>query len=177
MTTQEVGAGSASAGKRALGVEEVGFIALLLLSVGGMAVADFSAGWSLKYWLTMIPLFGAASLYSGWRRARAAGENIGAIVLRQLLHWGALALAIYLIFVLEQTGRLNQEDAGLVALLALSLTAVLAGVHFDWRLAVLGILLAAVAACAALVEEFFWILLVPFVVAGAAVVLWHRRKS
>ena len=84
---------------------------------------------------------------------------------------------MYLIYLLERTGRLNREDAGLVALLSLSLTTVLAGIHFDWRLAVLGILLAVATAGAALVEEFFWILLIPAVVAGAVVVIWQRRKS
>lgn len=165
------------AGKRRLSAEEVPFIALLALSIGGMAVADFSASSGLTYWLVMIPLFGALSLHSGWVRSRARGENIGHVLLRQLLHWGALALAVYLIYLLEQTGRLNREDAGLVALLSLSLATVLAGVHFDWRLAVLGVLLAVATACAALVEEFFWILLIPAVVAGAAVILWQRRKS
>lgn len=170
------GVGGAGTGRR-LGVEEVGFIALLLLATVGMAVADFSARWGLWYWLMVIPLFAAASAYASWRHERAAAGNVGAVLLRQLLHWGTLALAMYLVLTFEGTGRLNREDAGLVALLALSLTTVLAGVHFDWRLAVLGLLLAAVAACVALVEEFFWILLVPFVVAGIVVVLWRRRGS
>jgi hypothetical protein len=163
--------------KRRLSVEEIAFIALLVLSIGGVAVADFSARSGLFYWLVMIPLFGAVSVHSGWLRSRARGENVGAVLLRQLLHWGALALAVYLIYLLERTGRLNREDAGLVALLSLSLATVLAGVHFDWRLAVLGILLAVGTACAALVEEFFWILLLPAVAAGAAVIVWQRRKS
>jgi hypothetical protein len=158
-------------------VEEIAFITLLALAIGGVAVADFSARSGLSYWLVVIPLFGAVSVYSGWRRARAGGENIAAVLFSQLLHWGALILAVYLIYLLERTGRLNREDAGLVALLSLSLTTVLAGIHFDWRLAVLGILLAIGTACAALVEEFFWILLIPAVVAGVVVVVWQRRKS
>jgi len=167
----------APAGRPRLAMEEMAFIALLVLAIGGMAVADFSAQWGLSYWLVVIPLFGAVSVYSGWRRARAHGENVSTVLLRQLLHWGALILAMYLIFVLEGTGRLNREDAGLVALLALSLGTVLAGVHFDWRLAVLGVLLGLAATCAALIEEFFWVLLIPAIVAGAVVILWQRWKS
>jgi hypothetical protein len=170
-------AGSVSPSRRWLGVEEIAFIALLLLAIGGMAVADFSARLALSYWLAVIPLFGAVSVYSGWRRARAGGKNVSAVLLSQLLHWGALVLAMYLIYLLERTGRLNREDAGLVALLSLSLTTVLAGIHFDWRLAVLGMLLAVGTAGAALVEEFFWIFLIPAVVAGAVVVVWQHRKS
>lgn len=181
MTAGDTGGGRAvdspqTTRARRLGPEEIGFIALLALSVGGMAIADFSARWGLWYWLAVIPFFVAVSVYSGWRRARAAGENAG-VLLRQVFHWGALAIAVYLIFVLERTGRLNQEDAGLVALLSLSLTTVLAGIHFDWRLAVLGLLLAAVAGASALVEEFFWVLLIPAIIAGVGFVLWHRRRG
>ena len=165
------------ASERRLGVEEITFIALLVVSIGGVAVADFSARSGLTYWLVVIPIFGAVSIHSAWLRSRARGENVGAVLLRQLLHWGALVPAVYLIYLLEQPGRLNREDAGLVALLSLSLATVLAGVHFDWRLAVLGILLAIGTACAALVEEFFWILLIPAVAAGAGVILWQRRRS
>lgn len=162
---------------RRLGVEEIAFIALLVLSIGGMAVEDFSETAGLRYWLFVIPLFAAVSIYTGWRRASASGKNIGAVLASQVLHWGVLALAVYLIYLLERSGRLNQEDAGLVALLALSLTTVLAGIHFDWRLAVLGVLLAVATACAALVEEFFWILLIPAILVGAGAVLWQRLKS
>jgi hypothetical protein len=160
-----------------LGFEEVAFIALVVLAIGGMAVADFSASSGLTYWLVVIPFFGAVSVYSGWRRARADGKRVGKVLLSQILHWGSLVLAVYLIYLLERTGRLNREDAGLVALLSLSLTTLLAGIHFDWRLAVLGILLAVGTACAALVEEFFWILLILSVVVGVVVVVWERRKS
>jgi hypothetical protein len=160
---------------RRLGPEEVVLGSLAVLSIGGMAIADFSARWGLWYWLAMVPIFVAASLFTGWARARRRGETAFRILRRQLLHWATLPLAVYLVYVLEQTGRLNREDAGLVALLALALTTALAGVHFDWRLGVLGALLGITAASAALVEEFFWVLLIPAVAAAAIAILWHRR--
>lgn len=165
---------SGSAPKRRFSVEEIGFAVLLVLSLGGMAVSDFSRDWGLGYWLVMVPLFAAASVYSGWTRARSRGEGVGAQLARQIVHWGVLALAVWVIFLFERTGRLNREDAGLVALLALALTTILAGVHFDWRLAVLGVLLGAAAGAAALVEEFFWVMLIPALVAGLVVLLWQR---
>ena len=157
--------------------ERVVFAVLLMLSIGGIALADFSARFGLYYWLVMVPVFAAASLYTGWTRARDRGEGIHQILWRQSLHWLALALAVYLVFMLEETGRLNQEDAGLVALLALALTTMLAGVHFDWRLMLLGGLLGVTAACAAFVEEFFWILLIPAAVAGGIALFWRGRND
>lgn len=159
------------------GVEEIAFGVLLVLSVGGIAVADFSARWGLTYWLVMVPLFALNSLYVGWRRARDRGRAVGSVLLAQVLHWSVLAGAVYLIFLLARTARLDEEDAGLVALIALAVTTLLAGIHFDRRLAVLGGLLGLAAVCAALVERFFWMLLIPALVAGAAVILLRRRAS
>jgi hypothetical protein len=60
-------------------------------------------------------------------------------------------------------------------LLALALTTVLAGVHFDWRLLVLGGLLAAIAVCTAFVEEFFWMLMLPTLLVGIGLFYWQRH--
>jgi hypothetical protein len=71
--------GSASLGKQGpgwLGVEQIAFIALLMLAIGGMAVTDYSARSGLSYWLVVIPLFGAVSVFNGWRSARADGKNV-----------------------------------------------------------------------------------------------------
>jgi hypothetical protein len=169
--------GTSAAAKVGAPSERLVFAVLLALSIGGIAIADFSVRFGLHYWLVMVPIFAAASLYTGWTRARDRGESIHQILWRQTLHWLALALAVYLVFMLEQTGRLNREDAGLVALLALALTTLLAGVHFDWRLVLLGGLLGVTAACAAFVEEFFWILLIPAVVAGGIAFFWRGRRD
>jgi hypothetical protein len=160
---------------RRLGPEETVLASLAVLSIGGMAIADFSARFGFWYWLAMVPIFVAASLFAGWARARRRGETALRILQKQVLHWATLPLAVYLVYLLEKTGRLNREDAGLVALLALAVTTALAGVHFDWRLGVLGALLGITAACAALVEEFFWLLLIPAVAAAAIAILWRKR--
>jgi hypothetical protein len=162
---------------RSARIEEIGFGVLLLLSLGGIAVSDFSRDWGLTYWLVMVPLFSAASIYSAWTRARSRNERLGRRLWVQLLHWSVLALAVWAIFLFERTGRLNRDDAGLVALLAVALTTILAGVHFDWRLAVLGVLLGLAAGAAAMVEEFFWMLLIPALLLGAAALLWQRRRE
>jgi hypothetical protein len=166
------GEGSAPEGWR---IDRLVLAALLLLSLVGIAVADFSASSGLTYWLWMVPVFAAASLLLGWTRARREGQRVAGILTRHVLHWAPLPPALYIIYRLEEAGRLNREDAGLVALLTVALTTLLAGVHFDWRIAVLGLLLGAASLCAALVEEFFWVLLLPALVAGAVLLFWQRR--
>lgn len=157
--------------------EEIILGAVAILSIAGIAVADFSSQDGMRYWFVMVPIFAAASVFAGWSRAREQGEAPLAILAKQAFHWLALLLAVYLIYLLQQTGRLNRDDAGLVTLLALALTTFLAGVHFDWRLGVLGVLLGVTAACAALIEEFFWVLLIPALIAGAITILWRRRSA
>lgn len=164
------------AGRR-LRPEEILLAVLVALSVGGIAVMNFSARYGLWYWLAMVPVFGGVSIYSGWFRVRSQGESGPAILRVQLLHWAALVLAVLLVYLLQGTDRLNNEEAGFVALLALSLTTFLAGVHFDWRFCVLGVVLGITLAVAAFVKDFFWILLIPVAVAGALVVLWKRRAA
>ena len=153
------------------------FATLIVLSIVGVAITDFSQRYALWYWLAMVPLFGGASIWAHWSRARRQGHSVFAILGKQILHWFALLLAVLLIYFLQRTGRMNNDDAGLVALLALSLTTFLAGVHFDWRLRVLGILLGVAAASAAFIEEFFWLLAVVMVLAGVVALFWQKRAA
>ena len=162
---------------RRLGWEAIAFGGLAALSVVGIGIADFSASRGLAFWEMMVPVFAAVCVATGWTRARRRGEAGAAIIWKQVLHWVPLLLALYLIYSLQATGRLNREDAGLVALIAFALTTLLAGVHLDWRLAVLGALLGVTAAAAALVEEFFWVLLLPALLVGAVVIFWPRRAD
>jgi hypothetical protein len=159
-------------------VEKILLALLIGLSVGGVAVADYSAANGLKYWLAVVPVFALASTFVSWKGARADGVSVLQILGRQLFHWTPLALAIYFVFFLEQAGRLNRDDAGLVSLLLLTVSTLLAGVHFDWRIFVVGALLGVTTACVSIVEEFlWWILAGAAVVAAAAVYLWPRRRS
>lgn len=148
---------------------------LMLLATIGIGIADFSATRGFQYWLAMVPVFAGVSLWLGWAHARARGENAVDILWRQLVHWATLALAVYVIHRLQTTGRLDSEDAGLMALLAVAVVTALAGLHFDWRLGVVGGLLGIATLAAAFVQQFFWPLLIVAVPATALLVLWRRH--
>jgi hypothetical protein len=162
--------------RRTLRTEEFLLGGLAVLSMVGIAIADFSANFSFRYWIAMVPVFAGVSLFAGWSRARTRGQSVAAILRAQLLHWSVMPVAVYLVYLLQSTGRLNREDAGLVALLSLALTTFLAGVHFDWRLSVIGVVMAAGAILAALVEEFFWIFLL-LALPVIAVLVWRKRSA
>jgi len=139
------------------------FISLVALSVVGIGVMDFSASFALWYWLAMAPIFAGASLALAWNTAHEHDVSAGGHIRRQLLHWLVLVVALLLVFLMQNFEHLAPSSAGLVALLLLGVTCLFAGVHFEWRMAVLGTILMLTFVAGVFVESFFWVLLFPAV--------------
>jgi hypothetical protein len=158
-------------------VQELVLLALLALSTVGVAISQFSPAKAFRYWIVMVPIFGAVSLFSGWTSARAGGMTASGVVGRQIMHWAALAVAVCLVFLLQATGRMGEADAGTVTLLSLALATFLAGVHFDWRYCVVGALLAAAVAAIAVVSNFLWLIGIVAVAFAVFLVLRASRAS
>jgi hypothetical protein len=113
--------------KRLFGLYEIILIVLILLSMIGIGITDFSPADSRLYWLAMVPVFAAACLILEWSRARGKGQKWITIVRTQLLIWFGLLLAVLLVFLLLHTGRLDNENTGLIILLLLALTTFFCG--------------------------------------------------
>jgi len=153
-------------------------LVLLTLSAIGIGITDFAPAKALWYWIAMAPVFGGVCIYLEWTHSSDKEKKSPfQIVRKQVVHWVGFLIAIYLVFLLHSTGRLNDADAGLVALLTLAMSAFFAGVHSDWRICLVGIILGSAVAGAALVEEFFWMLLIPLIVAVAVGIIWWRYRS
>jgi len=160
-----------------LQANEIILIALIALSAIGIGVTDFSPKYGFWYWMAMVPIFGGFSLYTGWSRATHQGIGVSTVIRTQLLHWIGLLIAIVLVFFLLRSGRINNIDAGLVALLMFAFATFLAGVHFDWRYMVVGIILGAAVVGAALVQEFIWMIMIPIVAAVILAIIWWWRTK
>lgn len=160
-----------------LQANEIILIALIALSAIGIGVTDFSPKYGFWYWMAMVPVFGGLSLYTGWSRARRQGIGVATVIRTQLLHWIGLLIAIGLVFFLLRSGRINNIDAALVALLMFAFATFLAGVHFDWRYMVVGIILGAAVVGAALVQKFIWMIIIPIVAAIILAIIWWRRTK
>lgn len=159
-----------------IGIAEAILITLMALTAIGIGITNFMPVRSFWFWAAMAPVFGAVSIYLGWSKARQRGEGFSRIIRVQLLHWAGLLAAIILIFYLfEPTGRITNNQLALTTLLALALTTFLAGVHFDWRFMLVGIVLGVSVAGAAVVEEFLWMIAIPIVVALALIIFWWKR--
>ena len=156
---------------------DIVFIILVALAVGGVAVMDFSRDKGLWYWLAMAPVFAAASIFLAWHVNREALEPRPLLIKRQLVHWLIQVVAVLMTFLLLRFSEVTQITAGFVALLTLAMTTLLAGVHFEWRLAVLGLILVATFVAAVLAEHFFWLLLIVAVIAVIVALRWRGHTT
>jgi hypothetical protein len=160
--------------KRLFGIYEIILSVLILLSIIGIGITDFSPEDSHRYWFAMVPVFAGACLILEWSRARGKGQKWTTIVRTQLLLWLGLLLAVRLTYLLLQTGRLDNENTGLVILLLLALTTFFAGIHLGWRLFIVGIFLGVALIGAAYLEEFVWMFLIIAIVVVAIFLLLKR---
>ncbi len=156
-------------------VEEYLFAILILLSITGIAVTNYANQYSLKYWLAMVPVFAGVSLYYGWIYEHKNGQNIAGIIKDQVLQWIGLFVAVLMVLLLVNSGSFNSIDAGYFIIILLSLTTYTSGIRYDWRLIVLAVLLGLTAGITALVEHFFWIMLLFAVLTGVFVIFKKRR--
>jgi hypothetical protein len=122
----------------------------------------------------MAPVFAGQYLH-GLVKARRRG-GMSRIIRVQILHWIGLLAARPYLFLVQATGRIDYNQLALISLLALALTTFLAGVHFDWRFMVVGIVLGACVAGAAFVEQVVWMIVIPIVVAIVLIVFWWKRS-
>ncbi|MCK9996603.1 MAG: hypothetical protein KAH56_10055 [Candidatus Krumholzibacteria bacterium] len=151
---------------------------LVVLSVVGVAIMDYSVKYGFWYWLAMAVVFGGVSIGLAWKSDQDIPGDQSTRVKKQALHWGTLIVGIMLIF-LMQTAMVfeNPSTPGLLALLLLSLTAALAGVHFNWRMAIVGLILAATFVAVVMLEDYFWVPLIVAFVAVIVIVQTRRRAA
>ena len=163
-----------------IGASEYMLIVIFIISGGGVAITDMSPNWGYWFWFGLVPLLAATSLYRSWVGVDKKGEGGVFWTLRvQILHWLGLLGALEIVFLLyTYTNRIDAAQAGLVSLLVVALATFLAGIHFHWHFAVLGVMLALSTLAMAWIEAFVWVL-IPLVAIAVTVVLFftHRFKD
>jgi hypothetical protein len=143
--------------KRLFGLYEIVAVMLTVFSIIGVAITDFSPAGSHLYWLVMVPVFAAACLTLERKREGGQERNWASIFRSQFLLWLGLLVAVQVVYLLLHSGRLNNENTGLIILLLLALTTFFVGVSLDWRLLVVGFILGLALIGATYMETFFWL--------------------
>ena len=135
------------------------FICFLWAALGGVgfALVDLRVEWVPTYWIVAGPGGALLSGYLGWRHATFSGQPCALTGRRQMLHWGAMLAAIYLILLLPARGVMPWPATGPAILLVLALGYFQAGVYFDPAFRWIGLLLAAGYVFVLFVSGYAWI--------------------
>lgn len=152
-----------SSWKSALGVA----IAMVVLALLGVGLSTTNPSAARTYWVSLVPIYAALCVAVAWTRSRQGGSFTWTLVLRQVLHWLVIAVALGLDFYVRGTGQEASTASGLTALLLLSVGCFLAGVHLEWLFAVVGLLLAFTLVCVAKADQYMWVI---FLAGGIAIV-------
>ncbi|EDZ68189.1 hypothetical protein NOC27_1516 [Nitrosococcus oceani AFC27] len=159
-----------------LTLDEYLFYGLILFSLIGVAISESSGGAGHLYWLAMVPMLAAASLYVEWAHAQlGTGVRWKTLLKTQLIHWGSLLVAVQLAYMLLQFGTLNEQNIGQVVLLLVAQTTFLMGIYVDWRFYVLGAFLALCLIVISYLEAYIWLLILIAIGIITLGLYLHRR--
>jgi len=162
-------------------LDEAVLIFLLVLSIGGAVISDFSPQDAYLYWLAMIPLFGIGAMLSGWAQARREGAVRGftfkQLLKIQSLHWGGVLCTVIGVFVLRFQQFIDENGTALVMQLILALATFLDGIRIGWRFSLLGVFLGVSAMIIAYVEQFLILVVLSAILLIVYSVYHGRRKS
>lgn len=119
----------------------VPYVALYAVAIWLVAMTDSDPDRAGHLWKWFIPTVGLIAIYGGWQRMQTSGSPIHHYLIKQILHWGATVGVIYLLFWPTVLVFLTAETHGFVAIYILGLSAILAGVHLDWKMGLFGLFL------------------------------------
>lgn len=161
-------------------LRDLPYAAMLILAVGGIVLTSFRGTTTYFYWMALAPIYALIVIASGWRQLETGAERMR-LVVTQLLHWAAFLGAMWLMFLPEVRGVVNDNATSLTLLILLALGTFVAGVHAAvWRISAVGVFLALSVPAVAWVQESAMLLLVGallLVVVGAAFWWMWRRET
>lgn len=166
--------------KRKFQIEEGVLILLLLLSVTGIGITDYSPADGYVFWLIMIVIFAISAMIIAWLQSKQKASAIRHILSEQSLHWGVSMLIVAAVFFIQLSDKLDESSAGIVLLLILSLSTILDGIRIGWRFSLVGIFLGVSAVITSFMERPFLIELLVAIGIVALTILWevwqHKRQ-
>ena len=166
--------------KRRFYVEEAILILLLILTLVGVWITDYSPVDGYGYWMIMVFVFALLAMTIAWQQSRHRMTDFKKILREQSLHWFTSLLVVEGVFSLQKTEHLTQADAGLVIMMILAQSTILDGLRVGWRFSLVGIFLGVSAIIAANTHHFFWIELIIAILIVAVTILievWQERRA
>lgn len=146
--------------------------AMLALALGGMGMSQASADGAWEYWLFVVVVYAGIGLWGAARQAKHHGESATKRITREVAHWGVLLGFLAVLLMLERREIIDRESAADSALILLALSCCLAGIHFDWKMLIVGVVLTVMMVAVATLEQYavvLWIVMILVVIAAAGI--------
>ena len=141
-------------------LRDLPYAAMLALAVGGIVLTGFRGAATYYYWMALAPIYGLITVISGWRHIETTAGHLQ-LVVTQGLHWLAFVVAMWLMFLPEVRGVVNDNATSLTLLILLALGTFVSGVHARvWRICLVGVFLAVAVPVVAWIQDFAMLLLV-----------------
>src|SRR5262245_59304792 len=156
------------------------YLLILALAIFGVAWTSVARQPMTYYWLALAPLIGIVCVATRWKSAEDRQGHMH-MVWTQVLHWGAVLIAMNLVFVADVSQMMNSDARALFILVLLALGTFTAGVHVaSWQICLLGVIFAlGVPAIAWLEQTALLLVLGVAIIAAVAILLWihSMRRS
>lgn len=152
---------------------------MLILALGGMGMSQASKGGAWEYWLFVVVIYASLELWWTARQAKRRHEPAGRRIAREIAHWAVLLGFLAVLVMLERREIIARESASDSALMLLALSCCLAGVHFDWHLMIVGVVLTVMLVASAILEQYsivLWSVMI-LVAIGAAAVFYFKSNT
>jgi hypothetical protein len=121
--------------------KDIGFYLMIVLAWIGSIYTTYDLASSRWYWHWLIPIFGLICIVTQWNNVEPTLKSRLLLVMRQVLHWGAVLALAFLLYALSAGHNniidlIDDRQGGFIITLVIALSAYLAGIYYDWRLCV-----------------------------------------
>ena len=122
-------------------VDNLPYVAIIVLGLIGISWANISQTPTATYWVILTPVIALICIVAGWRHT-ASGERLSMAV-TQVLQWAAVLVSMYLLTISDVQRSLAANATGLMLLTVLALGVFVSGLDLRaWKLCVTGAFLA-----------------------------------
>jgi hypothetical protein len=161
---------------RAFLIRDWPYFAMLALALFGVAYTSIVRQAMTTYWIVLAPFFAIVCVITRWREVEGK-ELHWHLIQTQALHWVAVFVAMYIVFLAGVKQMMNSDASALMLLTLLALGTFTAGVHVAaWRICLVGVVLALAVPAIAWLEQATLLLLLIATVLVAIVVLYFMHK-
>jgi hypothetical protein len=157
-------------------LKELPYIAVLALTILGVAYTSVSQQPLIGYWVFLAVAIGLVCVTTGWLHIHDPKARFR-MVWTQALHWLAFLIAMNIVLLPGVQRMLNAPVTGLALLMLLALGTFVAGVHVSWHICVLGIIMALCVPGIAWLEESALLLVLGVVVVIGIGITFRWRLS